>query len=91
MKNRTSKSKNDLRVSLPIGVQKLQKHGKEIITTLTKRTRRRIVNGLRNWDNPNSVARRRHKTAMKKHSKNIEAEKDAIARSEQPDRNIIVY
>lgn len=86
-----TRDKNDLRKSLQAGVKKLKKHGKTVIATLTKKTRRRIVNSLRNWNKSNSAARKRHEIAMKKHSKDTKVEKDAITRSEQPDRSVIVY
>lgn len=61
------------------------------IIAISEGTRRRISYALRNWHNPNSLARKRYEVAIKRHSKDLEAHHEAIVRSEQPDRSVIVY
>ena len=50
--------------------------------TISEETRRRIEEGLRNWDNPDSPARKRYEAAGKKWDKVTKPMEDAIARSE---------
>lgn len=62
-------------------------------TTISEKTRRRIEEGIRNWHDLNSPARKRYEASAPMWAKEIRQLEEAVARSEritEEDLNIII-